>query len=266
MRQACHLSQTLLGLMAEDPLTPLHNPLPLHQATPPSSIHTPFYRLIRASISLFLPPSDILLLPKTPSMYWQLLWGSPWVAMITFTVVVNDAQVNSQLQKNHKCSAGLLDKNGISDGRENELMKREWGHGKGSFFFLADKTPQFVAFANIYGGALSGEPPQNSLFPPFSRTPGRKIQTEDNMSAARVMIETDKRESSRSKYRQASASSPDFASAIFISFLKQKKNFKESDLRTPRKQWLHLKRPSKRPPSAGGQSVLLSGSIECSDV
>ncbi|GBP11596.1 hypothetical protein EVAR_77733_1 [Eumeta japonica] len=47
--------------------------------------------------------------------------------------------------------------------------------------------------------------------------------------------------------------SPDLAPCDFYSFLKIKEKLKESDLRMPRKQQLHTKRPSKRPLRASGQ-------------
>ncbi|GBP11479.1 hypothetical protein EVAR_92970_1 [Eumeta japonica] len=59
--------------------------------------------------------------------------------------------------------------------------------------------------------------------------------------------------------------SPDLAPCNFYSCPKIKKNFEKNGLRT-RKEWPHTTRASERPPSAGGQSVPLGGSIEFSDV
>ncbi|GBP09012.1 hypothetical protein EVAR_78362_1 [Eumeta japonica] len=42
--------------------------------------------------------------------------------------------------------------------------------------------------------------------------------------------------------------------ALFIYLLKEKKNFEETGLRTPRKQWFHMKRPSKRPLNSSGET------------
>ncbi|GBP64529.1 hypothetical protein EVAR_53028_1 [Eumeta japonica] len=104
--------------------------------------------------------------------------------------------------------------------------------------------------------------------------------TEDNFSAVRLMTDTDKTVT----YQQirtslgigfffiiihASSHAPkqmfdieilahppynaDLTRCDFYLFPKiKKKNFEESGLRSPRKQWLHMKRPSKQPVCASG--------------
>ncbi|GBP00786.1 hypothetical protein EVAR_76999_1 [Eumeta japonica] len=87
--------------------------------------------------------------------------------------------------------------------------------------------------------------------------------TEGNSSALQLMIETDK----RLTYHQIRISlgvgmidigilthlfdSPDLLPC-------QRKNFEESGLRTPRKQWLHMETPSKRPLNSSRQTLSLA--------